>query len=244
MKNTLCLLIFSLLFFFSCENRPKKKLVYAEDETAAETEANTETDTTVMLVGDLPVFFDSTHYLIFPVGKININKKDKSSYSAISRSESGDSGSSSIGYLRGDSYSGNLTSLYSQQVDSTALIPLIKGNLYIRSFQFLESVRRKTGKEMLLLSVVDTDTNKDKKLDYEDLSALYLASLDGEILKKLTVDFHLLKDWRIYAVNNRIYFNTMEDADRNGEFNHKDKAHYYFIDLDDNELNINEYNLF
>ena len=244
MRSILYFLIISVLFLNSCETRPKKKILYIDSETQSDETNQIVEDTTLMLVGELPIYFDSTNYLVFPVGKIQLEANDRERGSYLRSDDYSNSGSSSLGYLTGYSYRGSLTNIYVQNIDSSVVRPLVTKTLKIRDFQFLESVRKSTGKDVLLLNITDIDTNNDKQLNNLDLGTLYLATLDGNVFKKLTKEYHQLRNWKLLSINNRVYFNTMEDVDKNGDFNNEDVVHYYFAELESSNFEVVEYNIF
>ena len=94
---------------------------------------------------------------------------------------------------------------------------------------------------MVVMTVTDRDTNNDGKLTDGDIESLYLSHLNGRKFKKLTFDLQELLDWKILSVNKRLYFRTLEDIDKNGEFNKKDQIHHFYVDLNDPEFEVIEY---
>ena len=229
-----------LLLILSCGSDPKPTVVYPTDSTKVEDDQKLVTDTTLVLAGELPIFFDSTDYLLFPIGPIRVYSRGDSKIYFGSGS-SGDK-SFAIGYLSGTTFTGNLDNVMLQHLDSVDFRPFTEQKLKMRSFKFLESIRKKTGSQIVLLEVTDRDTNGDGKLTDRDVEALYLSRLDGTSFTKVSIDFHELLDWKVLTVNRRLYFRTLEDTDKNGEFNRKDKIHYYFVKLDQPEFKAIEYN--
>jgi hypothetical protein len=86
--------------------------------------------------------------------------------------------------------------------------------------------------------MVDMDTNKDGKLDTSDINALYLSKISGEKLTKISTDFQEIIDWNLIESKNRLYFRTVEDTNKNGQFDKKDVVHYNYIDLSGNEWKV------
>jgi len=74
------------------------------------------------------------------------------------------------------------------------------------------------------------------------LRSLYLSKIDGEDFEKITPEFQELIDYKIIKTQNRLYFRTIEDVDKDGEFDNEDKLHYFYIDFDDKKLKAKEYN--
>jgi hypothetical protein len=89
--------------------------------------------------------------------------------------------------------------------------------------------------------MVDMDTNKDGKLDSSDIKGLYLSTISGEKLTKISADFQELIDWNLIESNTHLYFRTVEDTNKNGQFDEKDVVHYNYIDLSTKEWKVIEY---
>jgi len=88
------------------------------------------------------------------------------------------------------------------------------------------------------------DTNKDGKLDANDIKSLYISEISGNHFMKLSPDFQELIDWNLIEEKNRLYFRTTEDTNKNGDFDKDDTVFYYYVDLLDKEWKINEYKPF
>jgi hypothetical protein len=86
------------------------------------------------------------------------------------------------------------------------------------------------------------DSNKDGKLDSSDIKDLYISSITGANFTKLSADFQELIDWNLIESQNRLYFRTIEDSNKNGAFDSDDKVHYQFVDLTSKEMEVKEYN--
>ncbi len=112
----------------------------------------------------------------------------------------------------------------------------------IRSVHFLRDLFKKTKTGYLLYSISDRDSNGDKELNHSDLEALYISKIDGSDFKKLTKELHEFYDWSLIKGENRIYFLTLEDKNKDGALNNKDKFHYYFIDFSGDKYSVTEYN--
>jgi hypothetical protein len=239
MKLLQALILLSILASWSCGTDPKPTVVYPSDSTKLLAEQQLIVDTTLVLTGELPVYFDSTEYLLFPIGPIRIySRGSKKIY--FGSGSSGDN-SFSIGYLSGTTFTGNLDNVRIQHLDSANFRPITKQSLKIRSFQFLESIRKKTNLQLVVMEVTDKDTNNDGKLTDDDVESLYISHLNGKKFKKLSKDYQELLDWKILTVNKRLYFRTLEDIDKNGEFNKKDKIHHYYVKLEELETKPVEY---
>jgi len=228
-----------LFYLCSCGSEPRQTLVYPNDSTAQAAEQPLIIDTTLVLTGELPIYFDSTNYLLFPIGALRAySRGGKKIY--FGSGSSGDK-SFSIGFLSGKTFTGNLDNIMIQHLDSSNFRPITNEVVKIRSFRFLESIRRQTKQQLVVMTVSDRDTNNDRKLNKDDVESLYIAQLNGQKSKKLSPEFHELLDWKILKINKRLYFRTLEDIDKNGEFNKKDKIHHYFVELENGEFDVVSY---
>lgn len=235
MKTPSFPVIATLLLLWSCSTEQKPSVVYTEEGTEDLAEQGLLKDTTLVLTGELPIYFDSTDYILFPIGPLEVSSHSKLDYGANGAI------SLTMGYLNGTTYTGNLDNIMIQHLDSTGYRPLTDQPLKIRSFRFLESIRKSTGLSTLVMTVSDRDTNRDGKLNEKDIESLYLSQLNGKGLKKLTPAFHELLDMRVLSINKKLYFRTLEDIDKNGRFNSKDKIHHFYVSLDNRQFNVIEY---
>ncbi|MFZ1806156.1 MAG: hypothetical protein WAU36_02985 [Cyclobacteriaceae bacterium] len=227
------LLFLSLLWSCGVDNN-KPTVVYTGDSTAQELLV----DSTLIITSELPIHFDFTDYLLFPIGPIQGYGRSSKIY--LGSGSSGDD-SFAIGYISGTTYNGQLDNIKIQHVDSTNFKPLTDQKIKLRSFQFLESIRKETGMQLLVIEATDRDTNNDGKLTTDDVESLYMAHLNGTGFRKLTLDNHELLDWRVVTINKRLYFRTVEDVNTDGEFDSDDNVHHYFTNLE-REFEVVEYN--
>ena len=233
MKNIFFFLIVSLAFV-SCkkEEQEKPKVIY---ETKSQ--AKPQIDTTKVVVADLPVHMEGTNMLIFPIGDLNFNKKNsKSSYKY-----EGDVSYTISNYGEYE-ITGYLDNLKFQEIGKDTIVSLTDKPVLIQSATYLKNHADKTKQQLLVYILQDLDTNKDNKLDVDDIKSLYVSSIDGKNFTKLTSDFQELIDWKYIAVKNSLYFRTIEDTNKNGEFDKDDKTHYHLVDLLSKEWKAVEYN--
>ena len=102
----------------------------------------------------------------------------------------------------------------------------------------------KTGNKYFLYRVIDRDYNNDGKINSNDIGSLYISNIDGTSFLKLTKDREDVRynenEW-IHSVN-RYYFKTLEDSNKDGFFDTKDKIHYYYIEFNEGNYKVVEYN--
>lgn len=228
--------VFLILILMSCGTDNKPKIVHSDTSENASTEIKK--DSSYIEIADLPIQIDSTDYLIHPIGNFKIDgERGKTVY----KSSSSGIQSFSISNYSGYRITGNLSNLMFQHVDSENLIPLTSAIIKIRSLTFLEKLSVKTDRQLLVYEINDKDTNQDGKLDYNDLKALYISRIDGTEFIKISEPNRELMDWKIIEHLNRLYFRTIEDANKDGEFDRKDIVHYKYIILTDDSLKVVEY---
>ena len=167
---------------------------------------------------------DGTIYLIFPIGTVSGDKKGiKVSYD------------SNTGYTVSNyseyQISGYLKNLKFQEIGKDTIYALSDANLLIETATYLKSTADKTKKQLMVYTVADMDTNKDSKLDNNDIKSLYLSEISGKNFTKISVDFQELIDWNVIDSRHRLYFRTVEDTNKNGAFDKEDRLHYFYLDL-------------
>ncbi len=231
MKNIHKFFILSIISLFaSCKEEVEKPKVIYENTTKGQIPV----DTTALKVADLPIHMEGTNYLIFPIGNLNSSKGVKSS---SYRSQEGFTVSNYGEYQ----ITGYLQNLKFQEIGKDTLTILTDKPILIQTATYLKSVSEKTKQQFLVYTLADMDTNKDNKLDTDDIKSLYISAISGHQFTKLSPDFQELIDWSLISVSNRLYFRTIEDTSKNGEFEKEDVLHYYFVNLLDKDLKALEY---
>lgn len=227
---------FAATLMVSCkEDKPKPKVIYNKEKQAA---APKKIDSTQIKVADLPIHLEGTKYLIHPVGDIRIYDDSKSSYGS---SRTNSSVSYAISNYNRFEITGYFENIKFQHVDSTALRPLTDKKLQIQTVTYLNTIAEKTKKQILVYALVDSDTNQDGRVDANDIKSLYISDISGEGFKKLSGDVQELVDWSVIDAQNRIYFRTLEDINKNGAFDKDDVVHYHYADLLSPEWEVKDY---
>lgn len=231
-------LIVALTFVIltSCSNNEKPKVIYRENESIQATELIK--DSTLIEIADIPIHIDSTNFLIHPIGEYKMyGSRGKISFGSAGYG----SGSFSISNHNRYEITGNLYNLKFQQLETENFTALTTKNIRIKSITFLRKIFKNTKKQILIYQILDMDTNGDNELDDDDVEALYMSNIDGSDFKKLTAEFEELIDWTELGINNRIYFRSIEDTNKNGEFDKEDKLHYHYLDFSSNKGEVIEY---
>ena len=228
MKNIIPILII-IISFSACTKRDNRKVV---DDV--ENLSKTKKEIKTIDIADLPILIDSTSYLVHPIGNYSI-EKDRSEYS-YKRSEN-----LSVVNYSGNRITGNISNIKFQDIDSNELISLTEETLNIKSMMFLRDVFEKTEKGYFIYNVFDKDTNADGELNSEDLRSLYMSNLNGTAFRKLSPSLQDVNRWKVITEANKLYFKSIEDIDKNGEFDKKDKTHYFYLDLSNKNSKVVEY---
>ena len=224
---TVCLSIFMM----SCED--KSKSISHDDSLKIQIKK----DSSKIEIADLPIAIDSTDYLIHPVGYISEYNSRFSSYSSKSGSTS-----YAVSRYNNFSISGKLSNIKFQHLNSEKTSTLTDEIIEITAVHFLEDIRQQTGLQFLVYTIRDADTNKDGKLNSNDVETLYISAINGKNLQKLTPNLAQIVDWKIVTPLNRLYFKSISDTNKNGEFDKKDNVNYQYINLEDDGLKVITYN--
>ncbi|MCY1235317.1 hypothetical protein D9M72_479290 [compost metagenome] len=184
-------------------------------------------DSSQIKIADLPIHMEGTKYLIHAIGDVRIYDGNTKTY--------GTSKTNSVSYAISNynrfELTGYFENLKFQHIDSTALKPLTDKKIQMQTVTFLNTISDKTKKQILVYSLVDMDTNKDGKLDANDIKCLYISEFNGKHFHKLSEDYQELIDWNIVEAQNRLYYRTIEDINKNGAFDKDDLVHYYYVEL-------------
>ena len=223
------------MFLFSCKKEVETPKVIYENPSKVAIAAKV--DTTKIEVADLPIQMEGTNYLLFPIGELSVSDKN---YDASSR---GNQLNYKVSNYSEYQITGYIRNLKIQQIGKDSIKTLTDKDVVIQSITYLKSIATKTKQQILVYVLEDMDTNKDLTLDDNDIKCLYLSDISGNQFTKISLDFQELIDWNVVESMNRLYFRTIEDTDKNGEFDKKDKLHYHFIDLSGKDWKVSDYNL-
>ena len=236
-KALIALLTLSSVFLVSCKEEEAKPKVIYDGSKPTRTEPK-KVDSTEIKVADLPVHMEGTKYLIHPVGDIRIYDDSNRSYGT---SRTNNSVSYAISNYNRFEITGYFENLKFQHIDSTALRPLTNKKIQIQTATYLNTISDKHKKQLLLYTLVDADTNKDGKVDANDIRALYISDINGHGFKKLSQDVQELIDWNLIEAQGKVYFRTIEDINKNGAFDKNDKVHYHYVNLLTPDFTVSDY---
>lgn len=225
MKNYIYVLLASSVMIFSCqEEKAKPKVKYTGKEAKSLLK-----DTTKLEISDLPIQFEGSNILVYAIGNLtvgDINKKGSyesaSSYEGVSGFHVSNSMENEI--------TGYLQNLKFQEIGTDSLQLLTDKIMLIERVSFVKSIK------ILVYVLADADTNQDGLIDSNDIKSLYISTELGKNFSKISTELQELIDWKYIESANKIYFRTIEDANKNGEFDKKDKIHYHVVNLKDNKV--------
>ncbi len=214
----------------SC-NRNEPRIVYDENDKNEPLEniTDSENENYEKLIADLPFSFDSLEFLYFPIGETN--ESFKMNVRSFASSYSKTSKSYSLGYVRGRNVNCNLNNIMIRPKNSSTFKLLTNSDLKIKSLNYLYRIDTLHGIDRFIFRIIDSDSNKDTFINDDDLVGLYSSKTNGEDLKRISPKNQQLIDWETVDLQGLLYFRTMEDIDRNGEFDDKDRINLYEYDL-------------
>ena len=235
MKTFISLLILSCaVVLTACDEHNKKQQIdYSQENPQSLSIDSILMDTSLTLKANFPISFDSVRILVHPVGFVSVedNYRSKSRFDMKSSSGSGDILPTVLSSATNDVIRGSMTHLLFEDIQTQTIRSLSDKVLNIRSVVYLRDLAKKSNKHFLFYTLQDLDTNKDNKLDIDDITCLYISNLDGTSFTKITPAAHQLYDVKWENWCSRYYFQTIEDINKDGLFDKRDKFHYFYIDF-------------
>ena len=239
MKNIFKIsVLFLLILLVGCKQEVEKpKVIY---ENSAKTKEQPKVDTTQLEIADLPIQMQGTNYLIHPIGTITSSGKlEKIRYES---STNANDVSFKISNYSENEITGYLRNLKFQEIGSDSIKALTNKAVLIQTATYLKAVSDKAKQQVLIYTLADADTNKDGKLDSNDIKSLYISEISGNRFTKISIDLQELIDWNLMESKSRVYFRTIEDTNKNGQFDKNDIVHYHYIDLSNKDWKVCDYN--
>ena len=240
MKNISKYIFLSVVVLLvSCKQ--EKETPKVSYDTNAKDKPVAKTDASSIKVADLPINFSGTNILIHPIGDLSIYSRDKNvAYDSFSSK-----GESQQSFAVSDNnefqITGYLQNIKFQEIGKDSIKALTDKQILIETATYLKNIADKTKKQFLVYTLADADTNKDGKIDSNDIKTLYISDINGSNFTKLSQDFQELINWNCMESTSRLYFRTIEDINKNGAFDKDDKVHYNYLDLLSKEWKVQEY---
>jgi len=236
MKANVLLIGCCLFFLIGCQKQEETPKVIYEDKQEKTEVSYQKIDSTEIKIADLPVKFIGTDYLLHPVGDVRVYNTGSSKYGSSKTNQV----SYTISNYSNPEITGFISNIMFQHKDSVSLMPLTTNRMEILSVAYLDELALKTKQQFLVYTLVDMDTNRDGRYDSNDIKTLYLSRINGANFTKLTPDYHELLEWKV--IDEKLYFRTIEDINKNGEFDSKDAVHYSYVNLMNEEWIVEAYN--
>ncbi|MBW4478242.1 MAG: hypothetical protein KME54_15595 [Tolypothrix brevis GSE-NOS-MK-07-07A] len=109
---------------------------------------------------------------------------------------------------------------------------LLKKKAIITSFEFLEKKEeKKPSTRFWLYRIIETDTNKDNKLNTQDAIIGYISDSSGKNLQQITPNNTQLINWTIVQSVGAIFLKVLEDSDNDKKFTERDKINFIKVNL-------------
>lgn len=234
MKNYffyIALIFVGLIFGCKKEEAEKPKVIY---ETTSKVKPQVVADTNQIEVADLPINMEGTNFLIHPIGVISGSGKG-------TKSSADSEDSFTVSNYGEYQITGYLKNLKFQEIGKNTIYALTDKQILIETATYLKTFADKSKQQLLVYSLADMDTNKDDKLDTNDIKSLYISTISGQKFTKLSADFQELIDWKVIESKNLLYFRSIEDTNKNGEFDAEDSVQYQFVNLSDKDWKVTSY---
>lgn len=212
MKKHLLFSFFALCIL-ACQKKAPTKVAYTAPKNTASTKT---TDSSSTLVAELPFQFENSHYLLHLIGTIN-NEEATTKYDNDYQ----------IANYNDTEITGEISQVLFEKVGSTSTTPLTTSDMVIYNINFCKG----TQNTQLIYDVVDADSNKDGKINRNDLKSLYWSDESGHHFTKLSPPMQELIDWKWLPATQKIYFRTSEDTNHNGNLDYKDRIRYFYIPI-------------
>jgi hypothetical protein len=108
---------------------------------------------------------------------------------------------------------------------------LLNKKAVITQWQFLELKKEKDkpARKVLLLRLIEADTNGDQKFDWNDASVAYLADNLGKNMRQITPLNAQISGWKYDKNRNVIFMRVIKDSDNNKKFTSQDEVNFIKI---------------
>lgn len=214
------------LFCNSCLS--SSQLVKNNNNTSGSTSGSTsatEKSAPKLVYGDI-IIKERSDYIIIPVLAAN----DPNSY----RDSYRDSYFRASSYGKDKNYFHNLI-FYNQKNGKLHL--LLNKPAIISDFDFIEIKQKdKPIKVLMLIRIIENDTNGDKVLDNQDAVIGYLADLSGKNLQQITPNNTQLISWTVDKRNNTLFLRIVKDSDQDKKFTDRDHNNFLKVNLNQPDI--------
>ncbi|MBV6625931.1 MAG: hypothetical protein KI793_23865 [Rivularia sp. (in: Bacteria)] len=172
-----------------------------------------------IVYGDMIIKKESD-YLMIPVSIFpDVNQGEKSWSNLTSSS-----------YSRSYKDRKNIYNLIFYSKKDASINTLLNKKAIIKSFDLIEKKTiGKPNKRFWLYRIIEQDTNKDNKLNYQDATIGYLSDLSGRNLQQITPNNTQLNSWNVVQSTGAIFLEITKDTNDDKRF---DTKSYMRVNLD------------
>lgn len=105
---------------------------------------------------------------------------------------------------------------------------LLNKKAVISQWQFVELKKEqdKPVRKVLLLRLIEADTNGDQKFDWNDASVAYLADNLGKNIRRITPLNAQVSGWKYDKNRHVIFLRVIKDSDNNKKFTNQDEVNF------------------
>lgn len=212
---------FIVFTIFSCKNEETIKPKVKYESTSKKEVVR---DTSKLGVADLPIYFEGASVLVFPIGDLTLGDVKKGNYES-SKVAYDNSAGLSISNSMENEISGYIRNVKFQIIGQDSLRSLTEKVILIENISYVKA------QKAFVYTLSDNDTNQDTSIDNNDLNVLYISKEDGSNFIKISPDLHEIIDWKYVEAAGKLFFRTLDDANKNGQFDKKDNVHYFYFDF-------------
>ena len=151
MKKIFIQIIAITFVFVSCKKEPEVPKVSYDEKVKSKDRAAKE-DTTKIEIADLPIQFEGTNTLIFPIGKMQLSKNYKSS--SIESYDGTEANNFKISNNSDNEITGFMTNLKFQKLGQDSLISMSKDKIFIQSISYLKEIAQQSKIQLLVYVLV------------------------------------------------------------------------------------------
>lgn len=211
--------ILLLTLLISCQSRSAQEKPQPNLTQTSLAQTTQETSSKTITYGDL-IIKEKSDYIMIPVTLSENSDRNKDSLF----------GNPSFSDYEKPSLFDNII-FYRKQDGESHL--LLNKPAKIASFDTLE--KKESGKpstELLIYKIIETDTNADKKLSYEDATLGYLSDLSGKNIQQITPNNTQMLNWTIVQSIRSIFVKIIKDSNSDKKFTETDETTYIKVSLD------------
>lgn len=212
-----------ILLLVSCKKEtitPKVKYDKVQNEVKV--------DTSKVGIADLPIHFEGSEVLVFPIGELTVGTMKKGSYESI-KSNDDNLPNFKVSNSMENEITGYIRNIKFQVIGQDSLHALTDKLVLIENITFIKS------KKAFVYTLSDKDTNQDATIDLNDIKVLYVSDAFGTNFIKISPDLHEVIDWKYEEATNKIFFRTLDDANKNGQLDKADRVHYFYFGFKDKQ---------